>query len=276
MDLNRQIESAEISYKQILEGFFVSIYKDNYLPSHGLSHHRRVWNIAKELTEVLHNRDFLIDSGFVNSLIIACYLHDIGMAVEHGTEHGQHSARLMQAFLKNNNLPESDYPGLYEAVLLHDKKDYSSPSGINLHSVLSMADDLDAFGVIGVYRYLEIYSLRGVLIHELAEKIRRNAAGRLRHFMQQMSFDENLVIKHRKRYEILETFCLNLENDLVNGNHASGYLKIVRILTSMVQSGAIPEQMISKIENDGNPVVDRFFKTFRAELANAEPNKDIK
>lgn len=269
MDLNRQIKSAEKKYKQILEGFFASVYKDDYLPSHGLSHHRRVWNIAKEIAEVLNNHNLLSDNAMPGSLIIACYLHDSGMAADHGPDHGKHSARLTEEFLEKNKLPAKDYPGLCEAVLLHDKKEYASPSLINLHSVLSMADDLDAFGIIGVYRYLEIYLLRGVTLPELGKKIRQNAATRFRHFEELMNFDEKFVRKHRKRYETLDTFFQNLDNDLINHN-ASAYLTIVDIINSMVQTGSLPEQIIARHENDEDPCVSLFFKSFGSELCPQE------
>lgn len=268
MDLNRQIESAEKKYKQILEGFFVSTYKENYLPSHGISHHRRVWNNAKELTGALVSQNLLTDPRFPDSLIIACYLHDIGMAVEHGPDHGKHSAEITKAFLKNNNLRESDFPALHEAVLLHDKKDYSSPAAINLHSVLSMADDLDAFGYTGIYRYIEIYSLRGVTFRDTGKNIRQNAANRFRHFEILMNFDQLIVRKHRRRYEILDTFCLNFENNIREEKSGSGYLKVVEIIASMMRSGAVPEEMITQHENAQDPVVGSFFKALRSELDN--------
>lgn len=269
MDLNRQIESAEKKYKQILEGFFVSVYKEKYLLSHGLSHHRRVWCIAKELTLSLYQNNLLNDFCFPDSLIIACYLHDIGMAVEHGPDHGKHSAQLTGTFLRKNNLSDSNYPGLLEAVMMHDKKDYSTPASINLHSVLSMADDLDAFGITGIYRYIEIYSIRGIALGEIGEKIRLNAANRFRHFAELMSFDETLVGKHRERYEILINFCLDFEKDLSKEKADSGYLKVAEIIASMVQSDTVQEEMIIKHEHDPDPVVKSFFMSLRNELNNS-------
>lgn len=268
MDLNRQIESAELKYKQILEGFFVSVYKENYLPSHGLSHHRRVWTTAKELIRALVRQNLLTDPRFPDSLIIACYLHDISMAVDHGPDHGKNSARITGLFLKDNTLLESDFPGLLDAVLLHDKKDYSSPAEINLRSVLSMADDLDAFGYTGIYRYIEIFAVRRVKYRDIGKKMSQNAANRYRHFKELMNFDEDLLRKHSGRYQILETFCYNFENDIREEKTGSGYHKVVDIITSMVQSGAVPEKMITHNENDINPVVSGFFKGLRSEMAN--------
>ncbi len=42
------------------------------------------------------------------------------------------------------------------------EKDYTSKRGSNdLLTVLSVADDLDAFGFAGIYRYSEIYLMTG-------------------------------------------------------------------------------------------------------------------
>ena len=49
MNLTASIESAELKFKQILEDFFVSVYDEKNLLSHGIDHHRRVWNYAREL-----------------------------------------------------------------------------------------------------------------------------------------------------------------------------------------------------------------------------------
>jgi len=43
------INSIEKSHKKQIENFFLTIYPLNQLISHGLSHHRRVWENAKEL-----------------------------------------------------------------------------------------------------------------------------------------------------------------------------------------------------------------------------------
>jgi len=73
MNLSRPIESAELKYKQILEDFFISIYDDNSLTSHGIDHHRRVWNYSKgllqsRLQEVEKNRNDPVILWYFNEL----------------------------------------------------------------------------------------------------------------------------------------------------------------------------------------------------------------
>ena len=62
MNLTGTIESAEREYKQILEDFFISVYDEKSLTSHGIDHHRRVWNYAKDLFRLipLKNNDQIL------------------------------------------------------------------------------------------------------------------------------------------------------------------------------------------------------------------------
>ena len=88
MNLTAFIESAELRFKQVLEDFFVSVYDEKNLYSHGIDHHRRVWHYAKELLTTRLLQSKLRPACDPSKLIIACYLHDIGMSLEHGPRHG--------------------------------------------------------------------------------------------------------------------------------------------------------------------------------------------
>ena len=105
------------------------------------------------------------------------------MSVDSGVKHGKHSRQLCSRFLSENNLSENDFPDVLEAIENHDNKDYSETSIRNeLLNILSISDDLDAFGISGIYRYSEIYLTRGItyenlgstIIRENAEKIRKS------------------------------------------------------------------------------------------------------
>lgn len=263
MDLT-SIESAENQFTQILEGFFVSIYDEKLLPSHGLNHHRRVWTTAKELILILAEKNRLTDSSIIPGLLIASYLHDIGMAIDHGPRHGRHSLELCERFLKENSLDEKNFPGMSEAILEHDKKDYSSPSGINIRTLLAVADDIDAFGFTGIYRYIEIYALRGVAQEETGMKIRENAGKRYMHFEELFGSEEELTRKHRSRYQILDDFFKRYEEQLKAGDH-SGHVKIVEILTGMVKNKTELNEIIRFHKSNEDPVVSRFFESLEQE-----------
>jgi HD superfamily phosphodiesterase len=99
MNLTGTIESAEKQFKQILEDFFISVYNENSLSSHGIDHHRRVWNYSKELLKLFPLKNPAQISRLPTELIITSYLHDIGMSVDPGIRHGKHSKNLCIQFL---------------------------------------------------------------------------------------------------------------------------------------------------------------------------------
>jgi len=159
MKISNLINITEKKYLTTLEVFFMEKWGDTKLWSHDLSHHKRVWNYAKELL----NYSDEVDNQFIEKLLIACYLHDIGMVIERGEKHGIQSRRLCEEFLSRNEMNTSDFTDLLHVIEYHDNKNYQDSSGQNiLFTILTVADDLDALGYIGIYRYAEIYLLRGV------------------------------------------------------------------------------------------------------------------
>lgn len=256
MDLTGPIKSAENQFKQILEGYFVSVYDEKSLPSHGIEHHRRVWNFAKELISLNNKRDPVMDPSLHNSLIIACYIHDIGMSVDPGPRHGSHSMEFCKRFLHEHKLDENDFPGLLEAIREHDNKDYGKPSTeSDLSAILSVSDDLDAFGFTGIYRYLEIYSLRGYELETIGRRIRENAAKRFAHFEKLFGSAEAFTKAQRKRYLILDSF------------FKSGHQQVIELISEAIRLKKDLYELISDTNSERDPVVKWFFD----ELKNEDP-----
>ncbi len=79
---------------------FKDKWGDTKLWSHDLSHHRRVWDYAKELLPYAGDTDQF----FIEKLLIACYLHDIGMSIDPGEKHGIRSRMICELFLKENKI----------------------------------------------------------------------------------------------------------------------------------------------------------------------------
>ncbi|MCX6300687.1 MAG: HD domain-containing protein, partial [Bacteroidia bacterium] len=201
------IISTEEKYKLILENFFNSHFDKDFLVSHGLDHHRRVWNNAKELLQYFK---YQFDQLFLQKLLIACYLHDIGMSVDTGIKHGQHSRELCILFLKEHHLEETDYKDVLSAIENHDNKDYDNSIVTDqLQTILSVADDLDAFGETGISRYLEIYLERGIDKQLIATAIRENARKRFDNFEMTFGNNPELLKKHRERYLVLDNYFKN-------------------------------------------------------------------
>lgn len=273
MNLYSSIESAELQYKQILEEFFIFVYKDDSLSSHGIDHHRRVWNYAKELLTLLANQKPNTFSLLPSKLIIASYLHDIGMSVDKGFRHGMHSRELCLQFLAKNNLPEDDFHDVLAAIENHDIKVYTANTSANdLLTILSIADDLDAFGFIGIFRYSEIYMARGINPEKIGHLIKENAGNRFDNFAKIFSFADQHVKQHKKKYEILDNFFDEFNNQIASykfgGLHPSGYCGVVELLVEMSDDKTAFKNFNLKSDKYiHDPVFRWFFEGLSSELS---------
>lgn len=201
------ISRAEEKYVAILEEFFGRIWNDTYLPSHDLDHHRRVWKFAKELLQALHEGEKSELPTHPEKILIACYLHDIGLSIDLSINHGKRSREICTKFLVDNCLAEKEFKDVLDAIEFHDMKEHNFPlSPGNIIRIVSTADDLDAFGYIGIYRYSEIYLLRGIPHSELGPRIRENAGTRFRNFLNAFGSCRKLVARHSTRFRIIDDF----------------------------------------------------------------------
>ena len=130
------------------------------------------------------------------------------MSVVPDVRHGIHSREICRLFLQKINLEESECGDLLDAVEYHDNKEYSTNNSVRneILRILSAADDLDAFGYIGIYRYIEIYLARGIRPELIGFEIKRNALGRFRNFELNFGAYPKLISKYRKKYLILDNF----------------------------------------------------------------------
>jgi HD superfamily phosphodiesterase len=272
MNLTVTTESAENLFKQILEEFFISQYDEKLLPSHGIDHHRRVWSYAKEISILLNSHNLIKDSLLPSKLIIACYMHDIGMSVDPGFIHGKLSRDLCIRFMEKNRIEEADYPDVLYAIENHDNKEYKSTSDrSDLLSILSVADDLDAFGFIGIYRYSEIYLTRGINYSDIGKMISDNAKKRFENFVSSYGFEDSLVPKHKKRFNILENFFDEYNKQVsvyeFESDRPAGYCGVVEILKEIVLKKMTLEDVCRESwKYSKDPVIQWFFNEFVSEL----------
>jgi HD superfamily phosphodiesterase len=252
MNLAENIESAEIKYRQILENYFITTWGKTILYSHDIDHHRRVWHYTKELLREKSISGEAISSVLPEKLIIASYLHDLGMSIDPGIRHGILSRELCKSFLKTNNLYESEHWDVLKAIEYHDDKDYKI-SGNNkneLLKILSVADDLDAFGFIGIYRYLEIYLTRGIQPEIIGYEIRENAQKRFQNLESTFGVYPGLIERHRKRFHLLDDFLANynrqIEDYSFNQKSSPGYVNIIDLLSGIIQNKIPPQKIKSE------------------------------
>ena len=85
-----------------------------------------------------------------------------------------------------------------------------------------MADDMDALGITGIYRYAEIYLKRDVPLKDLGRNILRNSFNRYRNMLPLLSFLPELKKKTEKEFRILTTFYSLYNQQLVSVEEPSG------------------------------------------------------
>jgi hypothetical protein len=272
MTITESVIKSEKKFIVILEMFFKYHWGNTFLISHGLDHHRRVWSYAKELLSGCEGRVDITDPFFTDKLVIACYLHDLGISAESGINHGKQSRILCQRFLRENNLPESVYHDLLEAVENHDRKDYEKTSvHIDLFSLLCVSDDLDAFGFTGIYRYIEICLERGIRSEEMGKLVSENVARRFRNFISTFGFSRDLILRHKKRYQVVDLFFNELsredEDRGTSSDRPGGYNGVIRFIRIALNDKTLLSEVISNVlREEDDEVVRWFFANLKKEV----------
>lgn len=268
MSREEKLTAAERIYKPLLEDFFIQTWGPTILYSHDIEHHRRVWKYAGEL--------FLSagpDDLHAEKLIVASYLHDLGMATDRGERHGSASRELCKSFLERNKMDILLYSDVLDAIANHDDKEYKNPSANNSHllRILSAADDLDALGHIGVYRYLEIYLARGIDPGIIGYEIIRNASVRFANFESGFVNYPSLVEKHKLRFLILHDLMVrhNRDAEIYKAQNETGTYPagIVQLVSDMIRYNLPPGKIKTlSIEYADNNLVTDFVEGLSQEL----------
>jgi HD superfamily phosphodiesterase len=274
MDLSYRIISAETDLIEDLEGFFTETFLSVNLASHALDHHKRVWKYARELILLPAVSDQINDELFANKLLIASYLHDSGMSVDHGTRHGVHSRRFCEQFLKKHKLPVNDFADALDAIENHDNKDYSTASSDSqLLNILSVADDLDAFGYIGIYRYLEIYLARNKPFDQIGYLILENVKKRFDNLSHSLEFIPGFIGKQKIRYEIIYSFFTSYnfqieKSGYITGNQKpAGYCGVAELIDGNIRKNSSFENLLlTGSSSNYDNVIRVFFSELKKEL----------
>jgi hypothetical protein len=270
MLISEKIGTSERKYRILLEFFFKEIFDSSFLPSHGIDHHRRVWNYAKEILQHYNNFSFDLDQSLTDNLIVACYLHDTGMLVDTGLSHGLEGRKICERFLSENKLPLFEFSEAVLAIEHHDNKEYTTINKPeNLLSILSAADDLDAFGFIGIYRYIEIYLTRNKPMAEFGNLIINNCEKRFHHFTRTYGFVPYLRDKHSRRFEIIYSFFLSYNQQVISyifdNQNISGYCGVAEII-AQIQNEKRPG-FNPVLLNHPDPGIQWFFVELTNELS---------
>lgn len=258
-------------------------FKKVKIPSHDSLHHLRVWLIAKELFQELEKNDIEISRNDLEKAIIGIFFHDIGMVQTTDKQHGIISKEMCESFFKVNKLERIEgFDEILGSIEKHDDKEYKSMvyHGKLQKSVLSIvcvSDDLDAFGAIGVFRYLEIYLLRNVPIIELAGKILENLKNRYENFHNLYSQLDRFTEKQKERFEFISGFYQDLSREINEGGYSKGIdigaIGVVNLLIKNIVVGKDSITTISEkiLKSSKDEYVLEFFKLFQKEIENAHP-----
>jgi HD superfamily phosphodiesterase len=205
--MNNMTDFADIlaeTEKRWLKSLFNEIKKEftsHPLPSHDHTHHLRVWYFARDLLTALSAAGCRIDQNLVEKTLISVLFHDTGMTATIEPSHGIESRLICEKyFSEKGGIDRSSLDEILEAVEMHDDKQYAEKmQGINTYTILTVADDLDAYGAIGVYRYYEIYLLRGIEKKEIPGKAIDNINTRFSFMERSFGFLDTFIRKHEAR-----------------------------------------------------------------------------
>ena len=274
--IETQISSIEERWLNELWEECQSHFQSTHLPSHDHFHHYRVWFYAKKLILTLSGRGINFTHQLIEEIIFAVLFHDVGMSVTRDENHGIVSADLFRNFIsERTDQTEANRDEIYKAITDHDRKNYDNvpfekafATNNILSSVLNISDDLDAFGYIGVYRYLEIYLLRNIEPDHLAGKVLPNLKRRFSNISFTLGEIASFVNIHQVRYQ----HTLDFFNDLnTTGYIPDGPLKgpdgIVRLIREHVieNNGSLNSLIESKDIFNNDEYIRNFLHQYTCE-----------
>lgn len=222
-NLNKLLRHTEEKWHTILFEQCRQQFSNVHLPSHDESHHQRVWNNAKLLLQHTVKLGISISETEIERLIVAVFFHDQGMSESLSKEHGKISRHICKAFFSSAGLkPPSGFDQVLQAIENHDQKEYSAnkqmTAELDIQRLLNISDDLDAFGIVGAYRYMEIYLLRNIKPDLLPEAVLTNIGDRFQYFSDTFADDSSLVKSQGRRYAHTKNYYkdLNMQLKLVD------------------------------------------------------------
>ncbi len=228
---------------------------------HGLQHSLDLLERARELVALLE-KETEVDW---KVLAAAIYMHDI--FAEDSELHGQKAADFIEKNFRGNDIfTEEQIEMIKQAVAFHDKKVSEDASDavedLNLETkILYDVDNLDAFGIKGIYRYFAAHISRG-----LAKQ--RSQAQVLAHIKQRVAYNveqrrNNLYFKQSRQIADVEFPLTKMFFDkLVEEDYPVGIKKGATGVFTFIWENFqdMPWDIASKVEkhfveNDNDPLV---------------------
>lgn len=277
--ISHGIKLAEERWLGLVRPQLASLFSTTFLPSHDQHHHQRVWEICKSLLREIEKYNVLPGEDLIEGLLLASWFHDAGMSIDPGEKHGSLGREIFEAFIAGTEEPEPPfYEDILEAIALHDSKDpllygqLKKGETPDILSLLSAADDLDALGCVGIYRYSEIYLTRGVSADQLGKLVLANVYKRFRNIRESFADFPGLMDDYLGKYLEIEAFFNRYNQALLLGPEVDpeqwGELGIISCIRDFSLEQKIrPEDISSQpgLEDMGNTLIS-YFKKLRNEL----------
>lgn len=280
--IDSRLDRVEEKWLPDLFYYCKEVFKESYLPSHDENHHLRVWHIAKNLIKELELEGYTFTISKIERIILTLFFHDTGMSVQTGPDHGKYSRKIAERFFESLEKSIEGKEEILTVIEKHDEKEYRNRSQEvshapdSLFSLVSTSDDLDAFGITGIYRYAEIYLWRGVSFTDLSNKILENSKNRYHFFIDVYGFLERFVAKQMIRYQILQKFFSDLLLQQKTGNISfeAGPAGVIKRIEKLVVKDRSPiQEVFIKVNNDTkDPYVLDFFRLLKKEMGHSNSN----
>ncbi len=203
---------VETKWLKELYNYNAGLFQNKFIPSHNSIHHWRTWQNAKLILTALSEKAIQFNHDFIEALFFAVFFHDTGLSQTNDEKHGNASKLICENYIKSKNIHISFLNETLEAIELHEKKDKltENPEPGSIKTILTASDDMDAFGFAGIYRYAEIYFMRGVLASDIAPLVLQNLDNRYKNFTLNYINFPRLVNNINLRYQITNNFYQNL------------------------------------------------------------------
>ncbi len=212
-----QFNLAESRWLHVATAYLKKLYQNVWLPSHDLDHHLRVWNHCKLLAKSPVVQSQILDTISAEQMFLSCLFHDTGMIQDYSEKHGHLGVQFLNTFFQTIDLDKPEgYELISYAIEHHDEKFHIADNFSTLDTknqllrLVSTADDMDAFGQIGIYRYILIYTRRGIDIGELPARVIPNIEARFKNLENLLKGDNLLLNEQWKQFEITRNYFKSL------------------------------------------------------------------
>ncbi len=223
-NISELIDEVEKKWLKAFYSFVTDLFRTTFIPSHNQTHHLRTWQNAKIILSHLAKEKSNFNIQQIEEVLIASFFHDTGLTLTLDEKHGKEGVIICQNYFRDKGINLPGLNSILEAIEFHENKVFSvkGASPYSLKIIISTADDMDAFGLIGIYRYTEIYLIREISANDLGAKVLQNLESRFKNielnyadfplFLNEVSiiydqtkcFYENLKVEKSKEMHIID------------------------------------------------------------------------